>query len=182
MLLKNNEPVLVNIDIVMDSFVMIETPIGIMVAVAEESLLLALFFIDETRKDEWVEQLSVTAKQQTNPVLELVKAELAEYFAGTLKVFTVRTAHASHTKFFSQALECVKSIEYGTTKSYGQVAKDLGNPKAYRAVGEANKSNVIIIVVPCHRVLCADGSLGGYSQGLDRKVWLLNHERKFVNT
>ena len=70
----------------------------------------------------------------------------------------------------------LRRIPWGQTISYGELARRAGNPKAYRAVGQANAVNPIPLIVPCHRVIAADGSLGGYSSGLDRKRWLLEHE------
>jgi len=165
-----------------DCFIIVSTPIGSMVAVANDSFLLALYFIDEDRQDEWIEQLSTTAVQRLNVVLELLQQELQDYFNGTLKVFTVSIGNVAKTKFFADVLQCVKAVPYGVTKSYGQIAQEVGNVGAVRAVGAANKSNVLLLVIPCHRVVRGDGSLGGYSQGIDRKAWLLHHEQSFLDT
>jgi methylated-DNA-[protein]-cysteine S-methyltransferase len=80
------------------------------------------------------------------------------------------------TPFQQRVWESLTEIPYGETWSYGELAKRIGNPNASRAVGLANGSNPIAILVPCHRVIGADGSLTGYGGGLDRKRWLLSHE------
>lgn len=103
------------------------------------------------------------------------RQQLAEYFAGTRSVFTVALA-ASGTAFQHAAWAALQGIPYGQTRSYGQQATALGNPKASRAVGLANGKNPIGIIVPCHRVIGANGSLTGYAGGLEIKQWLLAHE------
>jgi O-6-methylguanine DNA methyltransferase len=165
---------------IVDCFTFIDTPIGTMAAVANDIALLALFFVDEDRIDEWTQQLSCSAIMGVNHVLELVKKELGDYFDGRLRVFTVPIDCVAPTQFFADVLKSVQTIPYGTIKSYGQIAKEVGSSGASRAVGAANKSNNLLIVIPCHRVVRSDGSLGGYSQGINRKSWLLGHEQSFL--
>jgi methylated-DNA-[protein]-cysteine S-methyltransferase len=81
------------------------------------------------------------------------------------------------TVFQQRIWEALKAIPYGTTMSYGELAQQIGQPKASRAVGLANGRNPISIIVPCHRVIGANGKLTGYGGGIERKQWLLNHER-----
>jgi O-6-methylguanine DNA methyltransferase len=164
----------------LDYFTFIDTPIGTMVAIANDKSLLALFFVDDDRQDEWTEQLSATAVKSINPVLELIIKELKGYFDGSLRVFTVSIDCVASTQFFADVLQSVQSISYGEIKTYGQIAKEIGKPGASRAVGAASKSNVLLLVIPCHRIIRGDGSLGGYSQGIDRKSWLLGHEQSFL--
>lgn len=163
-----------------DHFTFIDTPIGTMVAIANETALLALFFVDDDRQDEWTDQLSATAVKSMNSILELITKELKGYFDGSLRVFTVNIDCVTPTKFFADVLQNVLSIPYGQIKTYGQIAKDVGKPGASRAIGAAIKSNVLLLVIPCHRIVRGDGSLGGYSQGIDRKSWLLGHEQSFL--
>jgi methylated-DNA-[protein]-cysteine S-methyltransferase len=104
-----------------------------------------------------------------------VVAQLDAYFAGELTDFELPiTMHG--TEFQRRVWAALCEIPYGETISYGELARWVGNPKASRAVGLANGRNPLAIVVPCHRVIGADGSLTGYGGGLDRKVWLLEHE------
>ena len=109
-----------------------------------------------------------------------VVAQLDAYFAGTLTDFDLPMA-MSGTDFQRRVWAGLCEIPYGETISYGELARWVGNPKASRAVGLANGRNPIAIVVPCHRVIGADGSLTGYGGGLDRKVWLLEHEATHRN-
>jgi methylated-DNA-[protein]-cysteine S-methyltransferase len=104
-----------------------------------------------------------------------VVAQLNAYFAGELTSFDLPTEmHGTH--FQRQVWAELCEIPYGETISYGELARRVGNPKASRAVGLANGRNPLAIVVPCHRVIGANGSLTGYGGGLDRKIWLLEHE------
>ncbi len=104
-----------------------------------------------------------------------VRQQLAEYFAGTRMEFDL-PLHASGTPFQKLVWNQLVEIGYGQTASYGKTAVAVGSPDAARAVGLANGQNPISIVVPCHRVIGADGSLTGYGGGIDAKRWLLAHE------
>ncbi len=110
-------------------------------------------------------------------VLPGVRAQLGEYFAGERRTFDLPLA-ARGTPFQVRVWAALCDIPYGETWSYGRLATALGSPGAARAVGLANGQNPISIVVPCHRVIGADGSLTGYGGGLDAKRWLLAHERR----
>jgi len=103
--------------------------------------------------------------------------ELLAYFAGNLRVFTV-PLDMQGTDFQLRVWNELLKIPYGETRSYAQIAEAVGRPKAVRAVGAANGSNPLAIIVPCHRVIGADGSLTGYAGGVARKRWLLEHEGK----
>lgn len=104
-----------------------------------------------------------------------VQGEVTEYFAGTRKRFTVKLA-PSGTPFQRSVWAALARIPYGETRTYGQVAAELGNPSASRAVGRANATNPICLLVPCHRVIGTDGSLTGFAFGEDIKRRLLEHE------
>ncbi len=108
-------------------------------------------------------------------VLQQARQELTEYFAGQRQVFTLALA-AQGTVFQQMAWQTLLRIPFGQTQSYGQQAAWMGKPKAVRAVGGANGKNPIAIVIPCHRVVGADGSLTGYSGGMAHKKFLLRHE------
>ena len=107
--------------------------------------------------------------------LKHVVAQLHAYFAGELSVFDLPMTMLG-TEFQRQVWTGLCEIPYGETISYGELARRVGNPKASRAVGLANGRNPLAIIVPCHRVIGADGGLTGYGGGLERKVWLLEHE------
>lgn len=108
-----------------------------------------------------------------------VRAQLEDYFAGDRQEFTL-PLHAHGTAFQQRVWAALLEIPYGETASYGATAAAIGAPTASRAVGLANGQNPISIVVPCHRVVGADGSLTGYGGGLDAKRWLLWHEASHV--
>jgi len=115
--------------------------------------------------------------QLDEKILPAVRTQLAEYFTGKRTEFDLPLA-PSGTPFQLQAWQALLKIPYGTTLSYGQQAANIGNPKACRAIGLANGRNPISIIVPCHRVIGANGSLTGYGGGLPAKKWLLAHEAK----
>jgi methylated-DNA-[protein]-cysteine S-methyltransferase len=108
-------------------------------------------------------------------LFEGVIGQLEEYFSGALKSFDV-PLNARGTPFQLSVWAGLREIPYGETMSYGELARSIGNPKAVRAVGRANGSNPIAVIVPCHRVIGANGTLTGYGGGLDRKAKLLSLE------
>ena len=110
---------------------------------------------------------------------EIVRA-LDAYFAGELEALDGIQIACGGTTFQRAVWRAVRAIKAATTKSYGQVAREIGRPSASRAVGAANGSNPIAIVVPCHRVIGATGALTGYGGSIPRKQWLLDHERDYA--
>jgi O-6-methylguanine DNA methyltransferase len=108
---------------------------------------------------------------------EGVAAALDDYFGGTVDAIDAIRVAADGTTFQHRVWDALRRIPVGETVSYVDIARELGIPGASRAVGAANASNPIALIVPCHRVVRADGSLGGYGGGLERKQWLLTHER-----
>jgi methylated-DNA-[protein]-cysteine S-methyltransferase len=111
----------------------------------------------------------------TDGPFDAVREQLDAYFAGDLDTFNVRLA-LHGTPFQLRVWEQLMKIPFGETMSYSELALRLGDPKLVRAVGTANGRNPVSIIVPCHRVIGADGSLVGYGGGLERKQWLLEHE------
>jgi methylated-DNA-[protein]-cysteine S-methyltransferase len=104
--------------------------------------------------------------------LERVVAQLTEYFAGARRSFEL-DLQARGTPFQQRVWKALRAIPYGRTISYGELAQRIGNPRAVRAVGRANGANPIAVIIPCHRVIGANGTLTGYGGGLDRKAKLL---------
>lgn len=115
------------------------------------------------------------------PLLQEAARQLNAYFDGTLTDFDLPLL-LEGTPFRMKCWQALRTIPYGETISYGEQARRIGNPKATRAVGGANHHNPISIIVPCHRVIGADGSLTGYGGGVDVKAWLLTHEQKHCRT
>lgn len=111
--------------------------------------------------------------------LDAATGQLAEYFAGTRRHFSVEL-DALGTPFQQQAWAVLRTIPYGRTMSYGAQAAALGDPAKARAVGAANGRNPISVIVPCHRVVATSGHLTGFAGGLDTKAWLLAHEQRVL--
>jgi methylated-DNA-[protein]-cysteine S-methyltransferase len=155
----------------MNAFSYIESPIGRLLLTSDETALTGLY-MEPSRKaqstDGWVED-------GTAAPLAAALRQLSEYFAGTRRMFDL-PLRLQGTAFQQRVWRELTEIPYGETWSYGQLAERIGNPSASRAVGLANGRNPISILVPCHRVIGADGSLTGYGGGLERKQWLLAHE------
>ncbi len=162
----------------------IETPLGAMLAIADDEGLRLLEFVDRRAMER---ELSILRNRlRTNVVpgehkhLDAVRSQLADYFSGKNLEFNVPLAPVG-SPFQLRAWKLLCSIPTGETRSYSWMAKKLGDVEMRRAVGRANGENMICIIIPCHRVIRADGSLCGYGGGLWRKKWLLDHERRFTN-
>ncbi len=108
-------------------------------------------------------------------VLRAAVAQLQAYFAGQLTTFDL-PLNPTGTSFQRKVWQALEQVDFGKTASYADIAKTIENPKGVRAVGMANSKNPIAIVVPCHRIIGANGTLTGYAGGLDKKAWLLQHE------
>lgn len=117
------------------------------------------------------------ARDASGGVLALTATQLHEYFAGERTAFDV-PLDPDGTGFQKLVWQALEQIPYGVTRSYGELAKAIGRPAASRAVGMANSRNPISIIVPCHRVIGANGSLTGYAGGMRVKQWLLEHEQR----
>jgi len=149
-----------------------ESPIGELRLTASDSALTGVWFPGQ---GELPAAPANDGHGPANAVLARACEQLAEYFAGGRTTFAVPLEPAG-TPFQRRVWEALRAIPYGTTLSYSELARRLGDVRATRAVGAANGRNPIPIIVPCHRVVGADGSLTGFGGGLDRKRWLLEHE------
>jgi O-6-methylguanine DNA methyltransferase len=162
------------------NIVRFHTPLSPMTACASSQGVCLLEFTDNRRIErelkDLVKRLNADIQPATNPHLDQLQTELKAYFDGQLKTFSV-PLHTPGTAFQQAAWKVLRDIPYGETRSYKQQAVAVGNPQAVRAVAAANGQNRVSIVIPCHRVIGADGSLTGYGGGLDRKSWLLDFER-----
>lgn len=165
--------------------VWITTPLGPMLAIADEKVLHLLEFIDRRNLEQEIEHLVKRTQSSvhcgyTKP-LYLIEEELQQYFQGTLHEF--KTPFFYHgSPFAHHVWHELRKIPYGRTRSYTDIAHAIGKPKAFRAVARANSSNQLALVIPCHRVINANGKLGGYSGGLTHKEWLLTHEKNNIST
>ncbi|HEY9203675.1 MAG TPA: methylated-DNA--[protein]-cysteine S-methyltransferase [Sulfurimonas sp.] len=147
----------------------ISTPIGQMIAVADENALISLDFTDEETQ----------AECSDHPLLLQLEQELGEYFAKKRQTFTLPLS-PSGTEFQKGVWNTLLKIPYGKTVSYAKEAQMLGSPKAVRAVANANGKNPIAILIPCHRVISSNGTLGGYTGGVWRKEFLLSLENRLT--
>ena len=153
---------------------LIPTPCGPMIAVVDDDgALVRLDFFDDAEPDTSLWHGLAIAWDPA--AVAAVADQLDGYFAGTRRVFDLRLAPRGNA-FFQDAWRALREVPYGTTISYGALARRLSRPTSARAVGRANALNPISIVVPCHRVIGADGSLTGYGGGIDRKAALLDLE------
>jgi len=147
-----------------------ETPVGKLLLAASERGLRYIHFGEQLprprRNELWIE-----APAALQPYQEQLRA----YFQGELKEFTCKL-DLNGTDFQKKCWNALLRIPYGKTCSYADIARQVGSPRAFRAVGQANHNNPIPIIVPCHRVITSGGTLGGYGGGLDVKQKLLHHE------
>jgi methylated-DNA-[protein]-cysteine S-methyltransferase len=163
-------------------FEKIDSPVGELLMIADEAgLLRVLEFHDKS--DRWRPLLA--RRFCDAEMIEKADAfghasTMRRYFDGDIEAIEGLKVKAAGSAFQLAVWKALRQIPAGTTTSYGAIAKKLGQPEASRAVGLANGSNPIAIVVPCHRVIGADGSLTGYGGGLPRKRWLLAHEARHV--
>ena len=146
----------------------IASPVGELTLVGGDPGLRAVLFAGEAAPPDAVER--------PHPVLDEAARRLGEWFAGARTAFDLPLDLASATAFQRRAWLALAEIPYGTTRSYGEQARTLGVPRAARAVGAANGRNPLSIVLPCHRLVGANGALTGFSGGLEVKRALLEHE------
>ena len=163
----------------------LETPLGTMFACATEQGICLLEFSDrkmlETELKAIAKYLNATIVQGENRHFDTLRTQLTEYFEGKRTEFRL-PIHGLGTDFQQAVWAALLEIPYGETSTYLRQASTLKRPEAVRAVGNANGMNRISILVPCHRVVGADGGLTGYGGGLWRKKWLLEHEQKHLTT
>jgi len=148
-------------------FLTMETPIGLMKLCSDEAHLKSVFFDTET-------------SDTSSPLPEILiqtRKQLEEYFNGTRKEFDL-SLDPDGTEFQRQVWKELEKVPYGVTRSYIEIARNLGSERASRAVGMANGRNPVSIIIPCHRIIGKNGKLTGYAGGMERKKWLLIHEQR----
>ena len=157
----------------------IPTTLGPMVAAATDTHLVLLEFarrrMMRTQFLRLAQRLKCGFRAGANQVIEETRSQLAAYFAGRRRAFDI-PLRVPGTPFQSRVWEVLRRIPAGATRSYAEVARDIGQPSAVRAVARANGDNRVAIIIPCHRVIGSDGSLTGYGGGLDKKQALLELE------
>lgn len=153
---------------------LLDSPIGELLLTGDGTSVTAIWML--SHRSEWKQTQTL---RRDDGALGSTRAQLTAYFAGERFDFDLPLAPAG-TSFQRKVWNALCEIPYGATISYGEMARRIGQPTAARAVGLANGSNPLPIVVPCHRVIGADGSLTGFGGGIERKRWLLAHERRFA--
>lgn len=162
----------------MNTFTRLATPIGELLLTVSDTALTGVYFPTSrrgpppTHRADWVED---NGQGLASESLARAKQQLTEYFDGTRTTFDL-PLEALGSAFEHRVWNALRTIPFGVTVSYGELARRLGDVNATRAVGAANGKNPIPIIVPCHRVVGANGELTGFGGGLDCKRWLLEHE------
>jgi len=156
------------------AYKMIDSPVGKLKLIASDKGLVAILWENDSPRRVRLDDLVADGQ---HPVLMEAERQLGQYFAGKRKAFSI-ALDLRGTRFQKDVWEALLAIPFGETRSYGQLAKKLGNPRATRAVGAANGRNPVSIIVPCHRVIGSSGKLTGFAGGLETKAHLLSLEEK----
>lgn len=155
-----------------------DSPIGPLTLVVQGDELIRLAM--EAQRHRPAAEMFGPPTPADHPLLDEAKAQLTQYFEGRCTTFDL-PLRLRGTAFQKRVWAALREVPYGTTISYGQLAARIGSPRASRAVGLANGRNPIAVIVPCHRIVAADGSLGGYGGGAERKQHLLSLERRVAS-
>lgn len=159
-----------------------DTPLGPMIALANDSNLYLLEFIDRRELAREIEQMRKKYKIDITPgnnnVLKKTKQALIDYFSGKNLELNLPTKMMG-SPFQQRVWQALCTIPSSTTISYKTLANKVNQPTAYRAVANANSKNRLALAIPCHRVINENGALGGYAGGISRKAWLIQHEQKY---
>ena len=148
-----------------------EYPTGTLGIAEEDDAITHIFFKGDSKANAYSEH--------ETPLIKTAARQLREYFAGRRTVFDLPLAPQG-TAFQMEVWNAVRAIDFGTTRSYQEIAVKIGRPRAFRAMGAANGHNPIPIIIPCHRVIGHDGSLTGYAGGLEMKRYLLELEKRYA--
>ena len=157
-------------------YMYMDSPVGALKLVAHDQALVAVMWDNEDHKRV---RLAELIESPQHPMLHKVKQQLEQYFAGQRQQFDLPIDFQG-TDFQQQVWQALLTIPYGETRSYKEIALQIGNAKAVRAVGAANGKNPISIIAPCHRVIGASGALVGFAGGLDKKQILLSLEQSQI--
>ena len=143
-----------------------ESPIGLIEIITDKNAVHGVRFVDK-----------IQTETEHPPILKETMNQLDEYFHGRRKIFTVNL-NLDGTEFQNKVWQALMTIPYGTSMTYKEIAAQIGNEKASRAVGGANNKNKLSILIPCHRVIGSNKKLVGYRWSVDRKEWLIQHEKR----
>ena len=160
----------------MNEFCFVNSPIGVLELEAESNFISRIKFIE----GDSLQLFKEIKKVGESPTLTEASKQIDEYFNGTRKLFEI-PFKLNVPPFYRKVLLEVQKVKYGDVASYGKIAQMAGSNKAARVVGTANAKNPLPIIIPCHRIISSNGNVGGYSGGLDKKVFLLDHESGLFN-
>ena len=160
----------------MNEFCFVNSPIGVLELEAESNFISRIKF----REGDSLQLCKEIRKVGESPPLTGASKQIDEYFNGNRKLFEI-PFKLNVPPFYKKVLLEVKKVKYGETASYGKIARMAKNSKAVRAVGTANAKNPLPIIIPCHRIISSNGNVGGYSGGLNKKLFLLDHESSLFN-
>ena len=155
----------------MNEFCFVNSPIGVLELEAESNFISRIKF----RGGESLQLCEEIKKVGESPTLTEASKQIDEYFNGTRKLFEI-PFRLNVPPFYRKVLLEVQKVKYGDVASYGKIAQMAGSNRAARVVGTANAKNPLPIIIPCHRIISSNGNIGGYSGGLDKKLYLLDHE------
>ncbi len=151
------------------------SPLGEMFSICDDKFVYCLNFLDLLQPEQ--ESFLSQFNRLNSKISDLLKKEVDLYYEGKLKTFTLEP-FLNGTIFQKKAWQFLQNIRYGETKTYEEQSTEIHSKKAVRAVGNANGRNQIAVVVPCHRIVRTGGELGGFASGVERKKWLIEHEKK----
>ena len=155
----------------MNEFCFVNSPIGVLELEAESNFISRIKF----REGDSLQLCKEIKKVDESPTLTEASKQIDEYFNGTRKLFEI-PFKLNVPPFYKKVLLEVQKVKFGDVASYGKIAQMAGSNKATRVVGTANAKNPLPIIIPCHRIISSNGNIGGYSGGLDKKLYLLDHE------
>ena len=155
----------------MNEFGFVYSPSGILGLEAESNFISRM----KLREDDSLQLCKESKKVGESPTLTEASKQIDEYFNGTRKLFEI-PFKLNVPPFYKKVLLEVQKVKFGDVASYGKIAQMAGSNKAARVVGTANAKNPLPIIIPCHRIISSNGNIGGYSGGLDKKLYLLDHE------
>lgn len=153
-----------------------KTPLGMMISLSDDNYLYLLEFEERKNLTEEIRQMKADIQPGATAISKQIEQEISEYFAGKRQTFDT-PLKLTGTDFQNRVWTALCMVPYGQTASYKDLANALDKPGASVAVGSANAKNKLALIVPCHRVIKTDGDLAGYAAGLERKEWLIAHEK-----
>lgn len=161
----------------------IDTPLGPLLAASSRNTLYFMQFADREKEclslQSFLKKTRSTLISGSSDFLPFIKKEIDAYFSSSLTSFTI-PCELLGSPFQRQVWQHLQTIPFGETRSYSQIAQEIGRPQSYRAVARANSTNPIAILIPCHRVITKNKMLGGYNAGIERKKWLLQQEHAYI--